>query len=570
MTLSAKQPSVLKKLIAGFERLYVSLSNQQRQRQTAPDYVLMQLPERMPALPEHRGLLRRRILGEPPLSLWEMDRCFRRIAADPRPKGVILHLRGFAMSLADLQTLRDSITRLREGGKQVYCFAQQYDLATYYVASAADEIIVQPGGSVFTVGLRQEAVFLKDTLEQIGVQVDSIAISPYKGAADTFTRSDISPEGREQLEWLLDSRFEQIVDGIAAGRGFSAEKVREVIDNAPYLDRFAKGIGVIDAVLLEEELPLYLGTKRVATWDEADKRLLLKYQSRHEKYVALLKIEGLMFPGESANPPDTFPVPVPVVEDGRVGDITVVRQVRALMQDDNLGAVVLFVDSGGGAALAAEAMRAALTELNNKLPVVVYMNGVAASGGYLVSTASRHIIAQPGTLTGSIGVILSKPVSGDLRDRLHIRAVEFLRGKNADILSTSKPFSEPQRAWLRESIERTYDLFVEQVARSRMMSSEAVDAVGGGRVWTGAQALEHGLVDELGGLRRAAAKARELAGLPDDTPMAVVSGKTEPLAPQVAETANPAAGLRYLNVTLSALLDGHPQLITPVTLSKRL
>ncbi len=543
--------------------IYVTLSNQQRQRQDAPDYILMTLPSLMPALPEPRGLIRRQVFGEPPLSLWEVDRRFERIANDPRPKGVILYLRGFTMPLADLQTLRDSIKRLRERGKQVYCFAQQYDLATYYVASAADEVIIQPGGNVFTVGLRQEAIFLKDALNQVGVQVESIAISPYKGAADRFTRSDISDAGREQLEWILDSRYEQIVAGIAEGRDLTLEKAREIIDNAPYLDRFAKGISVVDAVLYEEELYTYLGTDNVKTWEAADKAILLHQRRALDKYVAVLSIDGLMLPGESSNPPGNTPVPLPVVSSGRVGDITVVRQVRALMQDDNLGAVVLFVDSGGGAANAAEAMRSALAELAQKVPLVVYMNGVAASGGYLVSTPGRHIVAQPGTITGSIGVVLAKPIAGELRSKLYVNAVEFLRGKNADILSITKPFSEEQRTWLRESIERTYELFLTQVSRSREMETDALEPLAGGRVWTGAQAVENGLVDELGGFRTALDRALEFASLPDDTPVALVSSKTQPLAPQLAENANPAAHIAHWRGLLDGVLNGQAQLLLP-------
>ncbi|MEO0564975.1 MAG: S49 family peptidase, partial [Chloroflexota bacterium] len=400
---SAKiRDNIRRAAVGAVGRLWVELNNQQRQRgEDEIGYITFTLPESMPALPETRGLIRRRILGEPPLSLWELERRFRRIGDDPRPTGVILNLRGFAMSLADLQALRNSITRLRDRGKKVVCFAQGYDLPMYYVASVADEIIIQPGGNVFTVGLRQEAVFLKDALARVGIEVDSIAISPYKGAADSLTRSEISEEGREQLEWLLDSRYQQIVDGIAEGRGLTADKVREQIDNAPYLDTFAKGIGMVDAIRTEEELFAYLNTKHITTWEDADKSLYLKFRNPQAEYVALLPITGLMVPGESAKPPGESPVPLPIVGDGRSGDITVVRQVRALMSDENVRALVLFVDSGGGAAVAAEAMQSALKELAAKIPVIVYMNSVAASGGYLVATAAPYIVAQPGTITGS-------------------------------------------------------------------------------------------------------------------------------------------------------------------------
>ncbi len=564
--MNAKLPKYLKTfdLANKLRNVYASLSNQQRKSKPAPDYILMMLPQQMPAMPESRGLIQRRIFGEPPLSLWELERRFQRIASDPRPKGVILHLRGLSMSLADLQTLRDSITLLQEKGKAVLCYAQGYDLATYYVASAADEIIIQPGGNVFTVGLRQEALFFKDALDRVGIEVDSIAISPYKGAADQFTRREISPEGQEQLEWLLDSRYEQIIDGIAAGRDMTAEKVREIIDSAPYLDKFAKGVSVVDAVLNEEELYTYLGTDKIDVWEEADKTLYIQKRQSADKYIAVLPIEGLIVAGESANPPGNSPIPLPVVQDGRAGDITVVRQIRALMSDDKLGGVVLFVNSGGGSATASEAMRAALAQLARKVPVVVYMNGVAASGGYWVSTPGRYIVAQPGTITGSIGVLIAKAIGGDLREKLMIRASEFMRGENADIFSSTKPFTDGQRAWLTDSLERTYDQFLELVSLSRGMSQEDVDAIGGGRVWTGQQALENGLVDELGGFAQALAKVREFGELSEDAPVALVSGKTKPLAPQVAERTDPAASLRYLAKGVGEVLAGQPQLLMPL------
>jgi protease IV len=562
-----KQSSTVRKLIQGtFGRAWVEINNHYRRDVDDIGYILFSLPDAMPALPQPRGLVRRRILGEPPLSLWELERRFHRIADDPRPTGVILYLRGFAMSLADLQTLRGGITRLREAGKRVVCFAQGYDLATYYVASAADEIIIQPGGTVFTIGLRQEATFLKDALARVGVEVDSVAISPYKGAADSLTRDDISEEGRAQLEWLLDNRYGQIIEGIAEGRGFTVEKIREMIDNAPYLDTFAKGVAMVDAICTEEELYTYLNTKHITPWEEADKKVYLKFREPHEQYVALLTVEGVMVQGESANPPGESPIPIPVVGSGRAGDVTVVRQVRALMEDENLGAVVLYIDSGGGSATAAEAMTSALNELAARVPLIVYMNGAAASGGYYIATAAQHIVAQPGTITGSIGVLLFKPVAGGLRDMLRINAVEFKRGQNADIFSGTQRFSDDQRVWLRESIERTYDLFLERVARARHMEKDAVDAVGGGRVWTGAQALENGLVDELGDLRTAIDRARERAGLPADAPVGLVRGKTKPLAPQVAEGANPAAYLSYLQRGVALTLDAQPQTLTPLTI----
>jgi protease-4 len=236
-----------------------------------------------------------------------------------------------------------------------------------------------------------------------------------------------------------------------------------------------------------------------------------------------------------------------------MGDLTVVRQVRNLMADKNAAAVILWIDSGGGAAIAADAMAAALRELAADRPLVAYMNTAAASGGYYIATPAHWIVAQPGTITGSIGVILGKPITGGLFDKLNIQREIFTRGANAAIFSDAARFTDAQRTQMRASIEHNYQQFIGYVAAGRKMSLEAVDAVGGGRVWTGQQALENGLVDQLGDLQAAISKARELAGLPEDAPAVLFSGKAKPMIPQVAEQANPAAVLRYLYDNLQGI-----------------
>jgi protease-4 len=549
--------------IRALRRAALALANWRR-RFAKLDYIILVLPSSMPALPEPRNWLQKRIRGAPPLSLWELDKLFEQIGDDPRPKGVILHLRGFQMSLADLQTLRGSILRLRQRGKRIICFAQFYDLATYFVASVGDEIVLQPGGEVITLGLRQDVVFLKDALDMLGVTLDVVAISPYKGALDQFSRSDISPEGRQQLEWLLDSRYEQILSGIAEGRKFPLDAARGLIDGAPYLDEAALEAGYVDAVLTEEGLARRLNTEHLVPWQQARKMLFSKAEKPSGQYVALLRIAGLMVPGESGSPPGNIPIPLPFIGGERAGDLTVVRQVRGLMQNKRAAAVILFIDSGGGASMAAEAMTSALAELAKDRPLLVYMNGVAASGGYYVATPARWIVAQPGTITGSIGVVTAKPVTNGFWGKLHVNRVEFSRGVNATLYSDIAPFTESQRARVYQSIEHIYRQFVDHVARGRKLTPEAVDAVSQGRVWTGVQAREHGLVDELGDVRAALDKARQLANLPDHAPLVIMQGKGKPLAAQLAEQVEPAASLRYLYANLQAICSGASQMLLPL------
>lgn len=548
--------------VRGIQWLIFSLRNRLRARSNI-DYVVINLPTEMPTLPEPRSWVMQRALGAAPISLIELDRVFERIGDDPRPKGVVLNIHGFAMSLANLQTLRGSITRLRAKGKRVICYAQSYSNAVYYVASAADEIVLQPMGGVDTVGLRSEATFLKDALDTVGVKLDSIAISPFKGAFDQLTRNEMSPEGRAQLDWLLDSQFDMILQGIAKGRKVSVETAKAMIDGAPYLDSEALAAGYVDAVETEEALHRRLASKHVLLWQAASRKLLKKWVKTSDKYVALINVSGTMMTGNSGKPP--IDIPIPFIGGERAGDITVVQQVRQVIKDKDAAAVILYVNSGGGAVIAGEAMRSALAELAQDRPLITYMDGVAASGGYYIATPSQWIIAQPGTITGSIGVLSAKPVTAGLFEKLRAHRLEVTRGANASMYSDHAPFTDDQRLRMRQSIEHIYKHFVGLVSTSRHLSYEAVDAIAAGRVWTGKQAKANGLVDELGDIHTALAKARALAKLPDHAPLVVIS-KGKPLLPELAEKANPAASLTYMHESLNSIASGSPQLLLDVTL----
>ncbi len=543
--------------------LIFSLRNRLRRRAKI-EYIRLDLPQEMSTLPEARRWILKQALGASPMSLTELDRIFERIGNDPRPKGVILNIRGFAMPLANLQTLRNSILRLRAKGKRVICYAQSYSNAVYYVASAADEIVLQPTGELETVGLRSEATFLKDALDTVGVKLDSIAISPFKGAFDQLTRTEMSPEGRAQLDWLLDSQYEMLVDGIAQGRKLSVEAVKSLIDGAPYLDSEALASHYVDAVETEESLYRRLASEHILSWNTANKKLLKKWTKRSDKYVALINVSGMMTPGSSAKPP--IDIPIPFIGGERAGDITIVQQVRQIIQDKQAAAVILYINSGGGAVSAGEAMHSALAELAKDRPLITYMDAVAASGGYYIATASQWIVAQPATITGSIGVITAKAVTHGLFEKLRANRTELTRGANAGMMSDHAPFTDIQRVRVRQTVEHIYKHFVELVSDSRHMTYEAVDAIAGGRVWTGVQAKANGLVDELGDIHAALAKARSLANLPDDAPLIEFSGKGKPLPPQLAEQANPAASFAYMHDNLTAIASGSPQILLVVSI----
>ena len=544
-----------------FQQLSVKLLNMQRQRHHAIDYVMIKVPSSFAPVPAERNFVQRQILGPPPMSLLEFVAALDRIGDDPRPLGVIMYFRGISASTADLQTIRDAILRLRDKGKRALSYAPGYRTLDYFVASACDEILLPPGGMLETSGLFSQQVFLKESLAAAGLLFDSVAISPYKGAADRFTRNEPSPEGREQTNWLLDSIYDMIVDGIAATRKLKPDEVKSMIDGAIHLCDDALEKGYIDGIMNEEALVEYLGITRITMWEEADQQLYLPERDFGKRYVGVLYAGGMIVDGESATPPSDMPIPIPFVGGERLGDITLNQQVRNLMQDPQCGALVLYIDSGGGSATASESMASALEEFAKSRPLVVYMGGVAASGGYYIATPAHWIVAQAGTITGSIGVIMGKLVNSDLLKKLRFNAVSYLRGDNADLIAGEKPFSDAQREMIRDSIDHIYQQFLNRVADSRERSVAEIDAIGGGRVWTGQQALQNGLVDEIGNLQSAIDKARELAQLPDTAPSVLLRDKGKPIGVQLAEK-NPAALAKYAIENIE-MLTNRAQCIMP-------
>ena len=544
-----------------FQQVSVSLLNMQRQRHKAIDYVMIKVPSQFPPIPAERSFIQRQVLGAPPMSLLEFVDALERIGDDPRPIGVVLYFRGLSASIANLQTMRDAITRLREKGKRVLSYAPGYRTLDYYVASACDDILLPPGGLLETAGLFSQQVFLKAGLEAVGLQFDTVAISPYKGAADSLTRTEPSQEGREQTNWLLDSVFDAMVDGIAATRKMKPDAVKRMIDQAVHLGDDALEQGYVDGIMNEERLVEHLGITKMTMWEEANQQIYLPSRDFNQKYVAVIYAGGMIVDGESASPPSDLPIPVPFVGGERLGDITLNQQVRHLMKDPDCAALVLYIDSGGGSAAASESMASALDEFAKSRPLVAFMGGVAASGGYYIATPAGWIVAQAGTITGSIGVIVGKLVNSDLLKKLRFNAVSYLRGDNADIIAGESKFSEAQREMFRGSVEYIYDRFLTRVADSRGKTREEIDAIGGGRVWTGEQAMNNGLVDEIGNLHSAISKARELANLSSTAPSVLVRGKGKPVGVELAEK-NPAALAKYV-VDNIEMMTSRAQCIMP-------
>ena len=534
------------------------IGNLRRRLRKPPDYVVFILEGSYPELPSPRaGFLRRRLFPETRLSLQELGEQFRALQQDPRIKGVVLHLRSLQMPAAQIQTIRDYITQMRSSGKRVVAWSTGYDNTRYYVATAADEVLLQTGGEASPLGLSATAVFLGDALERVGVKADFIQISPYKSAADPLMRSNMSEEAREMSNWLADAFYDDLIQAIASGRKIEVNAAKVLVDGAPYTDLKALEAGAVDKLISEEDLPAYLGDgnkpARLATWDAVRQRLLRPPPIIRGRYVALIRIEGVIIDGRSQRRPFKSPMPLPLVFDPRAGDLSVVQLARSALTDRRAAAVVLYVNSTGGSSSASEAMAAALQKVAAKKPLVAVMGPIAASGGYYVCTPAQWISAQPGTITGSIGVLSGKLVAAGLLDKLLFRRESISRGQHADFDGTERPFNEEERKIVWDNIQRVYDIFLDRVTASRNLPRDVADGVGGGRVWTGSQALERGLVDELGGLENGLAKARELAGLHPRAPVHEVRIDRRQVQPPLPD---PSSMIRYITEGLDMLGGG--------------
>lgn len=523
-----------------WHKLQISLRNGlRRARDARLDYVMMAvggpLPER--AAPP-RGFIERQLpLPEPPLSLEEVNGRFQTIADADNVRGVVLILRRLSAGLATLQNVRQSINRLRAAGKEVIIFTPYLDLPHYFVASAADRIVAPPGVQFEVLGLRSEVTFLKDALARAGVAADVVQISPYKTAFNTLHKSDITPEQREQMEWLLDDTFSIVTEAMAAGRNKSVAEITALIDQAPFFAQAAQEHGLIDVIGYDDELAALLAEvetaesppenatdkpaknddpphARLLSWEKAAPLLTEKVKRIARKFIGVISLEGAIMMGPSQEPP--IDLPLPLVGGAVAGEETLLRLLRRAETIDEMAALIFHVDSPGGSALASDLIGREIARLAQKKPVLVYMGNVAASGGYYVSAAGRHIMSQSATLTGSIGVISAKVSTKDLYEKLSLNRVSMQRGAHADLYADDAPMSETERQIFWEGIVESYRQFKEVVAAGRNLSYDELDPICEGRVWTGRQALQHGLVDSHGDFIDAIHQTAELANLPLD------------------------------------------------------
>lgn len=434
-------------------------------------------------------------------------------AGDPRVAGLVARV-GNRLPWAVMQELRLGVQAF---GKPTIAWAETFGeasggMSAYVLATAFDEIWLQPGGELPLLGVAAETTFLRGVLDKIGVEPQLEQRAEYKNFADRITRTEYTDAHREAVDRLAQSTFEEAVAAIATARGLDPDRVRELVDSGPRTGVEAREVGLVDQLGYRDQV--YARGRELSGSDAellfADRwrpRRRLKLRRRGRGHVALVRAHGTIAAGRSQRGPM-----------GRqLGSDSVCAALRAATDDDDARAVVLHIDSPGGSATASETIWREVCRVREAgKPVVVSMASLAGSGGYYIACPADVIVALPGTLTGSIGVFGGKFVVSELLERTGASTGHVAYGQRARMFSPRRPFDEGERARLAAAIDAMYRDFVAKVAEGRHRSFDEIESIARGRVWTGRDALGNGLVDRIGGLRAAVAVARERAGLPDD------------------------------------------------------
>src|SRR5215212_4150321 len=473
------------------------------------------------SLPDYTNAdeLSSRFFGGETNSLSNLLLQLRKAKADKRVGAVLLDVHMFGGGWAKADEIREAVADFRKSGKPIYAYMEFGADKEYYVATAAERVYVPPIGDLFINGLAAESMHFKGSFDKLGIVWDSYQIEKYKTAPESFTREDMSEGERETLNSLLDEIFNRYVTQVAEARRKSVEDIRALVDNAPHNAPAALEAGLIDGALYREEVENEL-KKRLGYKEDEKLRKVSTAEYRRVtpqslglnqgEAVAVVFASGPIEPGRSND--GTFG------GDQTIGSDTVVKAINDARDNKEVKAIVLRVDSPGGVTYPSDLIWKAVEEAKKKKPVVVSMGDLAASGGYYISTGANKIVAEPLTLTGSIGVFAYKPVLKGFYDWIGVSSEYVMRGKNSGMFRETEPFSPEERKKFQSNMDDFYwKQFLPKVQEGRHFADvEAVDAVAQGRVWTGAQAKERGLVDEFGGMEKAVEIAKQLAKIPAD------------------------------------------------------
>ena len=471
------------------------------------------------------------LFGDVSESLSEAIGRIDKAAKDDAVTGVVLKIDGPSIGRGKLNEFRQAISRVKAKGKKVVAYLDSAGSGDYLVAAGCDEVVMPESGVLMLLGVRSEVSFYKNLFDMLGLKAEMLRVGEYKSAAEPYSRTEMSKEFREELEQVLGDFYDQMVEQVATGRGLTAEKVKDAIDNGPHTANAAKALGLITRVAYEDELTSILKGGKADTTIKLAKRygkkkidtdfsgltgmikmmnmmMGLEPQTRRSTNpkIAIIHATGMIMPGQSAS--DLF-------GDSVLGGDTLVKAIEKASSDSTVKAIVLRVDSPGGSALASDLIWRALEKVEK--PIVASMGDVAGSGGYYIAMGADTIFAEPGTITGSIGVVGGKIALEGLYNKVGITTSVVARGKNSGILSTTTGFTDSERAAMTKLLLDIYKQFTEKAAKGRKMDYEKLEKLARGRIYSGATALKLGLIDKLGTLEDAVEHAKQLAKLgPDD------------------------------------------------------
>jgi protease IV len=458
------------------------------------------------------------LAGGDDLTIRNYVELIRKAKTDSRIAGILLKPGGINSPFwAKIQELRGAIADFKTSGKRVHAWLEYGGDREYYLASIADRVYLLPSASLDLTGVASYEVFLRGTFDWIGTYPDFLHVGDYKTAVNTYLEKTFTPAHREMSESLNRSHYDQLVRGIADARKKSEDEVRALIDQGPFQPVDALRAGLIDDVAYEDELDDVAPELREAKYLAAKDYAGASWENtgvRRRSKVAVINASGVINSGRSGFDP---------VNGAVVGADSLVEYIREARADRSIKAIVLRVDSPGGSSTASDVIWRELTiSRENNRPVIVSMSDLAASGGYYIALGGDAIVAEPGTLTGSIGVYTGKFVISGTLEKLGANIEATSSGKHAEIYSPDRRFSPEERKKIEESMQNVYDQFVERTAAARHMTPEKVDEIAQGRVWTGEQAKQIGLVDELGGLYKAIDMAKQRAQILSDEEVELV------------------------------------------------
>ncbi|QOY85980.1 signal peptide peptidase SppA [Paludibaculum fermentans] len=444
-----------------------------------------------------------------PMTVAEVWSVLRRAARDPKIKGVLFKPRGLTVGWGKIEEIRQGLELVRKAGKPVYAWLASPGTKEYYAATAADRIFLSPEDLVDLKGLRIEAAYYKGTLDKLGVEVEVEHIGKYKDAGDSYSRTSMSPETKESLNAVLDELFFRLCSTIGQSRHMTPEQVRALLDDGPFLAPNAKSRGLVDELNYESTVQQQLASaahlsesQSIAARDYL--KTMPELGGRKTKNIAYLVAQGDIVRG---------PIASLLGDERGINPQTMGRQLRQIGNDPTIRGVILRIDSPGGDAIASDEILDEVKKLSRKKPMVISMSDLAASGGYYIAMSGDPVVAYPGTLTGSIGVIYGKVNLKGLYTKIGVSKEILKRGRFADIDSDFQSLTPEGRAKLRESLQFIYDGFLKKVGEGRHKKPSEIDPVAQGRVWLGVHAQQKGLVDELGGLDKAIALLKKKADL---------------------------------------------------------